>query len=258
MEIKLKFFRKLLRENSKRIIDHLVESHLDITDNSNTSESHDICMFCGSNQYLTKEHVVPQWTYQGCTKRKFLTNVNGIKQAYNKTTIPACAECNNERLNALEVYLNNLLNNINQDTFYLSNEELIIVIRWLETIDYKFQILNARKKFLKSAENNFIPFIKDFPLTVLRPQINYSPYSAITEIRRSAKRMTIKNKLNKLNSIHIFKTTNTDFHFFHQMDEYIFIELPQYKIAIFYFYKRTFDSLEESQLEAKAILETTY
>lgn len=70
--------------------------------------------------------------------------------------------------------------------------------------------------------------------------------------------MTIKNKLNQLNSIHIFRTTNADFHFFHQMDEYIFIELPQYKIAIFYFYNRTFDTIEESQHEAKAILESTY
>lgn len=129
MEIKLTFFRKLLRENSKRIIDHLVESHLVITNSSVPESQQDICMFCGSNESLTKEHVIPQWTYQGCTKRKFSTNINGIQQTYNKTTIPACAECNNERLNALEVYLNNLLKNINQDTFYLSNEELIIVIR---------------------------------------------------------------------------------------------------------------------------------
>lgn len=253
MEIKLKSFRKVIKDNSKEIIEHIVDFHISRNNDSKKNQN-EICFFCNSKDNLTKEHVIPQWTYLGCTKRKFNTNINGIDQTYNKTVIPACSFCNNERLNTLEVYLNKLFASINFNPYPFTNTELENIIRWLEIIDYKFQVLNARKKFIKAKESEYLKYLKDFPLSVMRPNLDYNPTKVVAEVRLSLKRLTVKSKSKNLNSIQIFKTSNPDFHFFHTMDEFIFIELPQFKVAIFYFYKKTFDSLEEGQVEAQKFL----
>lgn len=258
IDLKSKSFRTITRKNSKTIINHIIQSNISRNKVSNKQNRQELCIFCSSTKNLTKEHVIPRWTYENCTKKYFITNINGLNQTYNKTTIPVCSVCNNERLNAFEVYVNKLFSEINIDTISLNNNQIENIIRWLEIIDYKFQILNARKHFLRSSENGFIPYLADFPLTVLRENLNYSPSKAIAEIRRSAKRMIIKNKCDNLNSLILLKTSNTNFHFFHTMDDFIFIELPQYKLAVFYFYKRTFPTNKNAQDEAKKIVERCY
>ena len=42
------------------------------------------------------------------------------------------------------------------------------------------------------------------------------------------------------------------------MDEFIFIELPQYRLALFYFYKRAFTTNQAGQKEAMKIIEQAY
>jgi hypothetical protein len=218
----------------------------------------EICSFCSSSKDITKEHVIPRWTFENCTKKYFTTNINGLPQTYNKTTIPACTVCNNERLNALEVYIQNLFEEVDPDITYFNTSQIELIIRWLEVIDYKFQILNARRRFLRSKEKGYIPYLSDIPLSVLRPSVDYNPVKAIAELRRSLKRLAIKNKLNNINSLQVFKTTNKGFHFFHTMDDFIFIELPQYEIALFYFYKRTFTSISRSKKAASKIIDKFY
>jgi hypothetical protein len=215
-------------------------------------------MFCGSTKDISREHVIPRWTFEGRTEKYFTTNINGLPQTYNKTTIPACTICNNERLNALERYIQNLFTEVDPERTYFNYSEIEFIIRWLEIIDYKFQILNTRRRFLRSREKGYIPYLSDIPLFVLRPNVDYNPGKAITELRRSLKRLTIKNKRDNINSLQVFKTTNKGFHFFHTMDDFIFIELPQYEIALFYFYKRTFPSINKSKKEASKIIDKFY
>jgi hypothetical protein len=253
-----KYLRIITRKNFKVIINHVIEVNLSRGIRIHNKNHEEVCVFCSSTQNLTKEHVIPRWAFEGSTKKFFITNINGLPQTYNKTTIPACSVCNNEILNAFEVYINELFEEINLETSYFYVDEIENIIRWLEIVDYKFQILNVRRLYLKSKEKGYIHYLADFPLTVLRPQINYSPSKSVTGIRRSLKRLTIKSKQNNVNSLIVFETSNTSFHFFHTMDEFIFIELPQYRIALFYFYKKIFSTLEEAKIEAMKIIDTNY
>lgn len=141
---------------------------------------------------------------------------------------------------------------------YPDEEELANIIRWLEIMEYKFQVLNVKRRFLSSKDNGFIRYLSDFPLSVLRQELDYSPYKVIAEIRKSTKRITVMEKSNKLNSLLLMKTTNKDFHFIHSMDNFIFLELARYRLAIFYFLKREFQSQAEARSEAQRILEKCY
>lgn len=169
-----------------------------------------------------------------------------------------CSQCNNERLNSLEAYVSELFSDVDLETTYFTSAEIENIIRWLELIDYKFEILNARRRFLRSKENGYIPYLKDIPISILRPNVNYSPSKAVTEIRRSFKRLTVKSKSDNVNSLLVFQTSNKHFHFIHTMDDFIFIEMPQYKKALFYFYKRKFSTINKAKKEAEKILDKNY
>lgn len=213
----MKSLRVSARRNSKAIISHIIQTNIS-RPKQNSSNVQDLCMFCSSTDKLTKEHVIPRWTYENSTKRFFTTNINGLDQTYNKTTIPACSVCNNNWLSTLEKHINKIFSQTDTDSKYFSTDEQSNIIRWLEIIDYKFQILNARRIFTTSREKGFIPYLADIPLSILRPGVNYGPSKAISEIRRSHKRVTTKNKISKLNSLIMFKTSNKSFHFFHSIE----------------------------------------
>ena len=253
----LKSLRILVRQNSKIIMDHFIQNNISRL-TKNNGKVVDICMFCGSPDNLTKEHVMPRWAFENSTVKFFNTEVNGIDQTYMKTTIPLCAKCNNNILSSIEKYINKSFSEADPDIRDFTPDEISIIIIWLEIIDFKFEILNARRLFKASKENGFIPYLADFPISVLRPNVNYSPIKAISEIRRSQKRLTVKDKSNNFNSLVIFKTANKTFHFFHTMDEFIFIELPLFKIALFYFYKKTFSTIEDGHVDAMKIIDKVY
>lgn len=98
----------------------------------------------------------------------------------------------------------------------------------------------------------------DFSLSELRIPGPETPSKVLSEIRRTQKRLTVKNKKPKINSLTIFKTKNKGFHFFHQMDEFIFLELPQYGIALFYFYKKIFETEKDGYTEARKVIDKVY
>jgi hypothetical protein len=56
----------------------------------------------------------------------------------------------------------------------------------------------------------------------------------------------------------IFKTSNPDFHFFHTMNEFIFVELPHRKIALFYFFTKQFKTEAAGFKEAMKIIKVAY
>ncbi len=141
---------------------------------------------------------------------------------------------------------------------FFNNYELENIIRWLEIIEYKFQVLEANRKFIAYKDKAFVPYLKDFPLTVLRDSIDYSPSKAIAEIRLCQKRLSVKSKSGNVNSLVVFKTRNKDFHFFHKLNDFIFVELPQYKIALFYFYSRTFKDKYKAFKAANNVIDKAY
>lgn len=245
-----------LRNNAKSIIEGLDEKYISkVREKKNIKE---VCMFCGSSENLTKEHVLPRWVFENSPSKFFTTNINGLNQTYIKTTIPACLVCNSDILNSLEKYVQASFKNRDVKKQPFTLEELESIILWLQIIDYKFQILNVRREFKVSKKSGYIPYLADLPLSVLRESVDYSPQKTISEIKRSQKRLLIKSKLNAINSLVVFRTTNKSFHFFHHMDDFIFLELPKQQIALFYFYKRKFTDRVIAFENAMKIIKTLY
>ncbi len=255
-DVKRQILRTELRKNSKSIIKNLVENH--IQRNDKVFALPEICMFCNSLNNLTREHVLPRWIFDNSTERFFTTDINRFNQTYIKTTIPACSTCNSDILNSVEKYIQTIFANRDIKKTPFEMEELENIIRWLEIIDYKFQVLNVRRKFKASKKSGYISYLADLPLSVLRESIDFSPSKAIAEIRRSQKRVSTKSKIKNLNSVVAFKTKNKEFNFFHHMDDFIFLELPKQEIAIFYFYKKEFDSEFGAYTKAMEIIKQFY
>jgi len=256
---KLRSFRTLIRKNSKGFIAHIIDTKISRSNlSNNSSKKTELCIFCNSSINITKEHVIPRWAFDKSTEKYFITDVNGMNQTYNKTTVPACAKCNNDSLSYLESYIINLFESKDWGKSFFSNYETQNIVRWLEIIEYKFQVLDIRKRFISSKQNGFIPFLADFPLSILRKSKDYSPSKVISEIRFAQKRITIKSKDKNINSLVIFKTKNESFYFFHNMNEFIFLELPQYKIALFYFYTKSFETNLSAYKEAMGIIKNIY
>ena len=150
MELKdnLILLRKNIRANHKNIIDSIINKH-----------KVDICVFCGATKNLTKEHVIPKWAFGNRPDKYFTTYTNDLDQAYCKTSIPACALCNTNILSSLENELVRKFNTINLDIEYFSNEDLTDIILWLEIIEFKFHVLNMRRRFIKSKTRGYIPYL---------------------------------------------------------------------------------------------------
>ena len=235
----LQSLRTLVRKNGRAIIKNIVDNH--INRNHVAKNKLKICMFCSSMSDITREHVLPRWVFKKDTKRFFITDVNGQRQTYNTTTIAACSNCNTNILNSLEKYIKNLFNGRDLNKISFSNEEIQNIIRWLEIIDYKFHVLDVVRTFKSSSHAGYVPYLADFPISVLREKVNFSPTKVIAELRRSQIRIGVKRKDNHVNSLVTFKTSNKGFYFFHHLNEFIFIELPRQQIAILYFYSQIFN-----------------
>jgi hypothetical protein len=257
IDSKLTALRVKARQNSKVIIDHLIKSHI-ARGVKKLHVEKEICIFCSSSKLLTREHVIPRWTFENCTSKYFITLANGIHQTYNKTTVPTCSICNNELLGYLENYILQLFKKTDLSISFFTNYEIQNIIRWLEIIEYKFQVLEVKRKFIKSKSSIFLPDLTDFPLTILRESINYSPSKAVAEVRLCQKRLAMKSKNKNINSLVIFRTRNKGFHFFHTLNDFIFIELPQFKIGLFYFYSKLFKNKNKTFKEANDVIDKVY
>jgi len=243
---RLILFRKNIRDNHREIINSLKTNH-----------NLDLCIFCGTKNNLTKEHILPQWVYDKNPKKFFTTNTNGITQAYKKSVLPCCTQCNNEILGHLEYVIQYKLKNVNLDLKHFEFEELELIILWLETITYKLQVMDIRRKFKKDKNSNFIPFLADFPIALLE-NLSLSPVKVFSNLKNSLKRLSVKSKINKINSLLVFKTKNPNFNFMHSTNNFIFLELPKYNIALFYFLNKEFKIHKSAHDECREILEKEY
>ena len=252
-------FRHNVRMNVKTVIDHIDRNYaLRENDKAVKPSENKICMFCGSHENITKEHMMPRWVFTGNTATFFTVNLNGLDQSYSKATIPACAKCNAELLNDLEKTIQGLFENRDVSTDSFEWSETQEIIRWLELIDYKFQIYNITRKFLVPKNSEKVDYLMDFPLYMLLQNKDYTPFQVLSAIRRSLKRLSVAKKYDHLNSLVVFKTSNKGFHFFHTIDEFIFLEFPKYQIALFYFFKQEFETTGDAHDAAMEIIRKVY
>jgi len=88
------------------------------------------------------------------------------------------------------------------------------------------------------------------PVAWMRHFIDMDPFKALSYLRRSQRRITVKSKIDRFQSLVLFETSEPDFDFFTQPDEYIYISFPMYKIAVFYFLQKKFEDSENAFQEA--------
>jgi hypothetical protein len=255
VEDHFKLLRRNFRLNGKTIVDHIKRNHFEP---GNFAGEDDICSFCGEKNRLTKEHVLPKWHFKNDPTRNFQTITNGITQTFAKTAIPACSICNNETLSEIEKHILKLFQNTDLSKEYFQYNQSLNVIRWLEIIDYKFHILNFRRKYRKGKTDNFIPILRDIPMSVMRWNIEFSPYKALSQLRNSQLRVKRKRKDSQYYSLVFWKSKNKQSYFFHAMDEYIFFEFPEFQMALFYFFKKEFSNNHDAEKEAKEIVIREY
>tara|TARA_Y100000588_G_C14222744_1_gene911751 strand:- start:916 stop:1683 length:768 start_codon:yes stop_codon:yes gene_type:complete len=247
IQLKLVQLRKKIRANKKKVTSAIIDDH-----------SAEMCIICGSQDQLTREHVIPQWVYNRCTKRTFETTTNGISQTYNKTTLPACKDCNSNLLGYLERHLKHEFEKVDVSHQEFSQETLELIILWLETLEYKFQVLDLRRNLNKVKGAEYIPFIGKMPIAMFQGSMDTSPAKVFSNFRSALQVLSVKSKADKLNSLCIIHTTNKDFHFFHSTNNFIFIELAEFGVAFFYFYKQTFDDHSAAIKSAMEIVQDHY
>ena len=213
----------------------------------------EICVFCNSTAKLTKEHILPKWVFQKSISYEFVSSVNRQSQTYNKAVIPTCAECNNSILAYIESHMIKLLQRLESNAFY-NNSDLFNCIRWLELIDYKAQIYECRRKYIKYGDSEFDEDWGIIPVAIMRHCIDMNPFKAHTYIRSAQRRITVKNKSNRLNSLVVFDTSYSHLNFFTKPNEYVFVSFPTNKIALFYFLRKSFKLIKEAEEEALYII----
>ena len=250
--------RVIVKQQEKFVIKFIDENYVTRVDGKVKKPKAAVCLFCAAENKITREHIIPRWAFQKSTDAYFSITLNGLDQTYNKATIPACSRCNNDLLNTLERSIKGLFTGRDVSANPFDSMEIEEIIRWLELIDYKFQIFNITRQFRYSKSAGDIPYLRDFPLYMLLPNKVLSPYQALTAIRRSLRRLCIKGKYKHFNSLVIFKTRNPDPYFFHTIDDFIFLEMPQYQIALFYFYREEFETGSSAHERAMEITKSIY
>jgi hypothetical protein len=256
-------YQKIIRVNARcnksAITAHLEYYYLNRQNSKSiTRPFKRICLFCAATNNLTAEHILPRWVFGRDSNRFFRTTINGLSHKYNQTTIPACARCNNDLLSNVEKNVLQLFLSHQQHSNSFDHNGKADIIRWLELLDYKFQAFSLITKFRALKGKRDFDFLSDYPLSVLDPNIEYSPTRVLRNLREALNRITIKSKELQYNSLVTFKTKNSDMHFFHKNNDFIFIELPKYKVALLYFCKRSFISEFEAKDSAMEVINAHY
>jgi hypothetical protein len=262
IDLKTRRIRVNARNNSGTVVSHLIQNFIERNHGGMGGakpSSENICMFCGTSQNLSKEHVIPRWAFENNEKKFFITDVNKSQQTYIKTTIPACKTCNSELLSSLE---NNVRQSLSTDIVnsWFAIEEVENIIRWLEIMDYKFHVLDLRRKFnsIRGVHEDDQPiFLRDFPIALVR-QNAVTEMKPMSELRKSLRRISTKNKDSQINSLVVYSTKNPSFNFMHTMNKFIFIEMPLFGKAFLYFYDRTFADRFEAKAAAEELLIRIY
>lgn len=244
--------RLTARKKGKYVMNKLFDDHLVGQFDKKRTVS---CVLCGSESNLTKEHVLPKWVFESDPKRTFTTDVNQLPQKYIGTTLPMCSTCNSEVLNTLELYIQRTIAVVDLETTYYSSENWNNIIRWLETIDFKFQLMDITTKFRAHKEAGYIPFLADFSIAEMR---DFSIRTIKSKARLSLKRISTKDKSKQANSLIVGTTKVKTFNYFHKSGQFVHLEIPKYNKAFFYFFDREFEDDEQAKKEAMEIIKSVY
>jgi hypothetical protein len=202
---------------------------------------------------LTPLHVLPKWMLGDDIQETMTSSVNKQMVTYNKAVIPACSECNNSILASIEKYIINLIHHL-EVSDDCGVEDISNIIRWLEIIDYKLQVLDCRRKYIKYKDSDYDRDWGIFPVSMMRHFLSMSPWKAYDWLRNSQRRITVKTKIDGINSFVVLKPRVQHFYFFSQPNEYIYISFPMCRVASFYFFKRRFDFYKDAAAEAIDII----
>ncbi|NME36701.1 MULTISPECIES: hypothetical protein [Fusobacterium] len=178
------------------------------------------CILCGNNEKITKEHLIPQWTFEKNIKLGFYDENNCLFSFHN-TYIPCCKKCNSIILSKVEQYIKDIFSK-EEKTFSILEKENIIF--WLKYIIFKIEILGFEKieskdLKIKKEKTNSINFSTN-------QKINY-----FLIFENFLKGITEEN----INSLIIKKDIeNKYFKFSYKKGEFIFLTLPQCHVSIFY------------------------
>ena len=197
----------------------------------------EICVFCGSTSGLTREHVFPQWLFENNTDISMISRVNRQTQTYHKAVVPTCSICNNIALSNIEECIIKTLKKIESKENY-AYDDLCNIIRWLEILDYKLQVYECRRKYIKYGNSEYNRDWGEFSVAMLRYFFEMNPFNAYNTLRQTQNRITVKRKYERIESLLMFEPKTSDFNFFNLANEYIFISFPMFKMAIFYFLQK--------------------
>lgn len=248
VDINLRKLRVNFRKQGKEISDDVFGRF-----HPTTGNTEEICVFCKSRGKLTKEHVLPKWLFENDVESKFISSVNKQSQSYNKAVIPACPDCNNTILSEIEKNVIGVLHKVdenNQLNLNINIEDISNIIRWLEILDYKLQVYDCRRKYIKYGESEYNPLWGNMPASWMRHFIDMNPFKALDYLRRAQRRIMVKSKIDRFPSIVFFKTSTPHFNFFTQPDEYIYVSFPMHRLSVFYFLRKKFEESDEAYNEA--------
>lgn len=249
---KLLELRKIARERGKYVMNKLFDDYLTGLITKKVIPS---CSFCGEENNITKEHILPKWVFESNSKHSFKSDVNELDQPYIKATIPLCSRCNSDLFNSVERKIQRILSQVDLQKRYYSPEEWELVIRWLEVIDFKFQIWDISTKFRAHKRAGYIPALSDFSIAFMR---DTSVRSVTSKARQSLKRISIKGKDERHKCLIVGTTKNKTFHYFHTSGDFIYLEIPTFNKGFFYFYERDFKNDSAVKREAMKIIKSAY
>jgi hypothetical protein len=228
--------RKNIQKNGQKIFDQILRNYYYRKRPKNIIHR---CIFCSSIA-TTKEHIIPGWLHRQFSDATFTSQINGQVFDFKRTTVPACTTCNSEILGRIERYLVLRLNEIGIVDSPFSYHDMDIIIRWLELIDYKFQIMNIIQRFIVLKGTSYDPKYAQIPLGVLRRDLD--PSQMLKQLEQSIKRLGVKNKKSRYHAFLQYQRLMDDSEqvFLHGMGNFIALEIPRHYVGIFYFFRKSF------------------
>ncbi|HCT6793375.1 TPA: hypothetical protein OT656_000593 [Escherichia coli] len=245
MDEKFSILRKRVKHSQKKVMDCIIADH-----------NADICVLCGGSDDITREHIIPQWVFESNAEKSLINKKNNQSTHYIKATVPACRVCNSDLLGVFEYNLKKFLTEKRGEE--LTDYEYDCIIWWLQYMGFKLQLMDLRNRFLRYKGGDYIPFLANFPVAMFWGNVDTTPGDVFRIIRKSRRNLMSKWKDKKHDSLMVFETSNKSFHFFHKVDEFIFIEMPQVKKAFFFFFNKEFDSHDLAHEECMKIIEKCY
>lgn len=201
------------------ILQQIIEKNL----NFYTKEK-DSCILCGTKENITKEHLLPKWTFEKDIKKSFYISPDDTLYSYRLSYLPCCKNCNCHILGNFEQCIKELFNRKEKE---YSLEEKKDIIFWIKYLDFKFKVFGIEKACHSSKKN------KSHSGLFNREKNNHSDF--IKELLRE-----IENS----DSLIISEANQKNFDFFYWKNHYFSMTLPQCNISIFYFFTNKIENIE--------------